>query len=171
MQHDCGTIIQEQSAKQNIEALILLYLQPTHCNTRFIPVVLAKIESRMTDIAIPKRQQLIWNVSLREILEVWPSDQSNCRSIIHYLDQCSTKNPLSWLPRYYFTSHKLVRAVNIDTYVPLTICWFREYETFSCDVDKAWACPIRCGYAVFSFSCKYPTQGTALNVQLSQDLF
>lgn len=65
MQHDCGTIIQEQSAEQNIEALILLYLQPTYCNTRFAPVVLAKDESGTSDIAIPKRQQWIQNVRQR----------------------------------------------------------------------------------------------------------
>lgn len=65
MQHDFGAIIREQSARQNIEALILLRLQPTCCNTRFVPVILAKDESGTSNGAIRKRQQLIQNVRQR----------------------------------------------------------------------------------------------------------
>lgn len=65
MQHDSRAIIREQSARQNIEALILLHLQPTYCNTRFVPVVLAKDDSGASNIAISKRQQLIQNVRQR----------------------------------------------------------------------------------------------------------
>lgn len=67
---DSGAIIREQSVRQNIEALILLHLQPTYCNTGFVPVILAKDESGNSNVAFPKRQQLIQNVRLREILEV-----------------------------------------------------------------------------------------------------
>lgn len=58
-QHNCGPVIQVQSAMQNRETLILLHLQPTYYNTRFVPVILAKDESGISNISIPKRQRLI----------------------------------------------------------------------------------------------------------------
>lgn len=48
----------------------MLLLRPTLCDTKLVPVVLGTETVGVSDRAIPKRQQLIQNVRLRETLEV-----------------------------------------------------------------------------------------------------
>lgn len=145
----------EKSTKQNIEALILFHVQPTYSNTRFVLAILAKNESGTLNRIIPKRQQLMHNVRLKVILEVWPSDEFSCRSIIHHLDQCSTQTPHNQLPNYYFTWTNL-----------LDICQCRNmYPTNNLLIQELW-CHTVINVALAEISSYFHT-----NILLKKKLF